>query len=242
MQHRSVRRKPRLADLSQSDLSSASSATIAKPSPSRSLFNASQLSFSFSKPLPPPPSALVLSFRQNGFNTMVAYPSSTGATQYHISVHLNCFMPSSYVTVIRRSHERGDFISSFEMGISTQRAVINMNGSEKFMDAVLSRTGKKTDERLWQWKWDDSPRLKFAWHRESPCYPVDSSGRPSGPMLAAFVVCSSTNTIGEASQQPASLTVYPEGHDIMDHILTSVLAVERKRLTPSPMTMKPIFN
>ncbi|KAI8972869.1 hypothetical protein BD414DRAFT_425407 [Trametes punicea] len=61
-------------------------------------------------------------------------------------------------------------------------------------------------------------------------------------MLAAFVVCSSTNTIGEASQQSPSLTVYPDGQQIMDHILTSALVAERKRLTPSPMTMKPIFN
>ncbi|OSD05068.1 hypothetical protein PYCCODRAFT_1465509 [Trametes coccinea BRFM310] len=243
---RSVRRKPRLADLSRSDLSSASSATIAEPSPSKSLFNTSQISLlSISKPLPPPPSALVLGFRQKGFNAMVASPSSTSSARYHISVQMNCFMPSSYITVVRRTHEGGEFVSSFEMGISTQRAVVNMHGSEKFMDTVLSRTGKKTDERMWQWKWEDDPRLRFAWHRESPvryCYPVDATGRPSGPMLAAFVVCSSTNTLGEASQQPASLTVYPEGQHIMDHILTSVLVAERKRLTPSPMTMKPIFN
>ncbi|KAI8972868.1 hypothetical protein BD414DRAFT_499630 [Trametes punicea] len=31
------------------------------------------------------------------------------------------------------------------MGISTQRATVNVHGSEKFMDAVVSRTGKKTD-------------------------------------------------------------------------------------------------
>lgn len=30
------------------------------------------------------------------------------------------------------------------MGISTQRATVNMYGVEKFVDAVLSRDGKKT--------------------------------------------------------------------------------------------------
>ncbi|KAI0330706.1 hypothetical protein GY45DRAFT_1250192 [Cubamyces sp. BRFM 1775] len=61
-------------------------------------------------------------------------------------------------------------------------------------------------------------------------------------MIAAFVVCSSTSNVRQAAPQPASITIYPAGQHIMDHILTSALLVERKRLTPSPMTLNPIFN
>ncbi|KAI0659915.1 hypothetical protein C8Q70DRAFT_102798 [Cubamyces menziesii] len=241
---RTIKRKPRLTGPYGSDHSTGSSTTIV-----------SKISLSLPPPLPPPPgyvdnkplpprpTAVLLSFRQQGFNTMVAYHKN--AAEYHVAVYMNCFMPSSFVTVIRRAHEDGEVVSSFEMGISTQRATVNMHGTEKFVDAVLSRTGKKTDDRIWQWKWDEDPNHMIGWHREAPvryCYILDSAGRPSGPMIAAFVVCSSTSNVRQASPQPASITIYPAGQHIMDHILTSALLVERKRLTPSPMTMNPIFN
>ncbi|KAI0693532.1 hypothetical protein C8T65DRAFT_667952 [Cerioporus squamosus] len=131
------------------------------------------------RPLAPSrPTAIVLAFRQLGFNAMVAACAAgspgegerTGRTsaQYHISVHMNCFCPSSFVTVIRRGTVDGEFVGSFEMGISTQRATVNMYGVEKFVDAVLSRDGKKTADRIWQWKWGDMPQHSICWHRESP--------------------------------------------------------------------------
>ncbi|KAI0353891.1 hypothetical protein OH77DRAFT_1522129 [Trametes cingulata] len=232
MNPRTVKRKPRLSGLSRSDLSTASSTTIVE----------ANVAEKPSKPLPPPPSSLVLVFHQDGFNTMVAYADS--AVHYHISVSMNCFIPSSFITVVRRMHDQGDFVSSFEMGISTQRATVNMHGTEKYMDSVLLRTGKPSDGRIWQWKWDEEPGSTIGWHRESPvryCYVLDKAGRPSGPMVAAFVVCSPSSN-HEGKPQPASLKIFPDGQHIIDHILTSVLVVERKRLTPSPMTMSPIFN
>ncbi|KAJ8486928.1 hypothetical protein ONZ51_g4514 [Trametes cubensis] len=141
---RTIKRKPRLTGPYGSDHSTGSSTTIV-----------SKISLSLPPPLPPPPgyvdnkplpprpTAVLLSFRQQGFNTMVAYHKN--AAEYHVAVYMNCFMPSSFVTVIRRAHEDGEVVSSFEMGISTQRATVNMHGTEKFVDAVLSRTGKKTD-------------------------------------------------------------------------------------------------
>ncbi|KAI0761282.1 hypothetical protein BD413DRAFT_617158 [Trametes elegans] len=175
---------------------------------------------------------------------MAACADSTA--RYHISVGMNCFIPTSFITVVRRFHESGEFVSSFEMGISTQRATINMHGIEKQMDAVLSRMGKKAEERIWQWRWDSDPTHFVGWHRENPvryCYSLDAAGRPSGPMLAAFAVATpSTASRQGGPPRPASLTVYPDGQHIIDHILTSALIVERKRLTPVTVSMNNIFN
>ena len=100
-----------------------------------------------------------------GFSEMTVYANTSSRMQYHISVHMNCFCPSSYITVVRRWQVDGKLIGSFEyvpfgpcscyplsslfgtvrMGISTQRAVANMYGTEKMLDSVLSMSGKKSD-------------------------------------------------------------------------------------------------
>ncbi|KAI0821830.1 hypothetical protein BC628DRAFT_779195 [Trametes gibbosa] len=236
---RTVRRRPRLSNVSRSNTSTTSSATVVEPDTKVKVPpTASQI-----KPLPPPPRSLSLSFHQHDFNSMVVYADS--AVQYHISICMNCFIPSSFITIVRRLHEKGEFVSSFEMGISTQRATVNMHGTEKLMDAVLSRTGRKSDDRVWQWKWDDKPGCVLGWHRDTPvryCYDLDAAGRPVGPVLAAFVVGALTPDAQDRAPQPASLKVSPDGLHVVDHIMTSALVVERKRLTPSPMSMNSIFN
>ncbi|KAH9848738.1 hypothetical protein C2E23DRAFT_862395 [Lenzites betulinus] len=243
---RTVRRRPRLSNVSRSNISTASSATVVEPDGKAQVSRIA----SKTKPLPPPPKSLSLTFHQHDFNSMVAYADR--AVQYHIMICMNCFIPSSFITVIRRVHEKGEFVSSFEMGISTQKATVNMYGMENAMDAVLSRTGKKSDDRIWQWRWDDKPGCILGWHRETPvryvglsacaCYGLDAAGRPVGPVLAAFVVSAPTSNAHKDAPQPASLKVSPDGLHVLDHIVTSALVVERKRLTPSPMSMNSIFN
>lgn len=113
MNVRTVKRKPRLSNVSRSTLSTASSATIADPivTGHGGILPAVKTG-SDSKPLPPPPKSLVFTFHQHSFNTMVAYADS--AVHYHVTVCMNCFIPSSFITVIRREHEKGEFVSSFE--------------------------------------------------------------------------------------------------------------------------------
>ncbi|KAA1471961.1 hypothetical protein DENSPDRAFT_838072 [Dentipellis sp. KUC8613] len=51
---------------------------------------------------------------------MLLLPSSSNdATDtrplYHISVHMNCLMPSSYITIVRRgASESGQYVGEFE--------------------------------------------------------------------------------------------------------------------------------
>ncbi|RDX51673.1 hypothetical protein OH76DRAFT_262754 [Lentinus brumalis] len=200
------------------------------------------------------PTAVVLAFRQLGFNVMIASSIAgegegiermRAGAQYHISVHMNCFCPSSFVTVVRRGAADGELVGSFEMGISTQRATVNMYGVDKHLDTVLSREGKKAADRIWQWNWGDVPQHSICWHRESPvryCYFMGTDGRPNGPMAAAFTCSSSIVGPDGMSPQPASLKVYPHGLRALDHIVVSALLVERKRLTPSLMGFHSIFN
>ncbi|OJT11633.1 hypothetical protein TRAPUB_11861 [Trametes pubescens] len=230
-----VRRKSRLITLSRS----------AAPAPSTDVGSASPKSDT-SKALPPQPKpVLQLNFYQRGFNAMIAYADAT--VHYHISICMNCFVPSSFVTIIKRSHEKGEFVSSFEMGISTQRATVNMRGDEKFVDSVLTKTGpgRKANDRLWKWRWDSTLGHDIGWKGEKPvrnCYRLDSAGTPAGPILATFVLGASAAQHASGSPQPASLVIYPDGRQVVEHILTSVLVLERKRLTPTPTSVTPLFN
>ncbi|KAI0754122.1 hypothetical protein C8Q80DRAFT_346881 [Daedaleopsis nitida] len=254
MRPRVVRRRPGFTNLSRSELSLQ--ATLASGAetegsahiPESESDEHATRSDHDHRPVPASrPTVVVLGFRQLGFNAMVVCAGSSTRVQYHISVHLNCFVPTSSVTVVRHASVDGEFVGSFEMGISTQRATANMCGVERPLDAVLVRAGKKVDERIWQWRWDDDPSRALCWHRESPvryCYIMDGVGRPSGPMVAAFT-CQSigADSASEGAQpQPAVLKVYPHGLRLADHILVSALVVERKRLTPSVMGFNSIFN
>ncbi len=74
------------------------------------------------------------------------------------------------------------------------------------------------------------------------CYRLDSAGTPAGPILATFVLGASAAQHASGSPQPASLVIYPDGRQVVEHILTSVLVLERKRLTPTPTSVTPLFN
>ncbi|RPD60270.1 hypothetical protein L227DRAFT_575359 [Lentinus tigrinus ALCF2SS1-6] len=169
---RGLRRKPAITNLSRSDVSVSRESTSAESENDQ----VPELGMPPRRPrptVPSKPTAVVLAFRQLGFNTMVASSAERDMTgqlraQYHITVHMNCFCPSSFATVIRREKIDGEFVGSFEMGISTQKAAVNMYGIEKHMDTVLSRDGKRTAERIWRWKWEDVPQHSICWHRESP--------------------------------------------------------------------------
>lgn len=79
-------------------------------------------------------------------------------------------------------------------------------------------------------------------HNAHQCYFMDESGRPAGPMIAAFSCQSGASDNNSLRPQPASLRIYPLGLRVVDHILVSALVVERKRLTPSVMGVNAIFN
>ncbi|KAA1471962.1 hypothetical protein DENSPDRAFT_148670 [Dentipellis sp. KUC8613] len=74
-------------------------------------------------PAPTPPSSsepVTYTFSPASFNSMLLLPAATAAESrplYHISVHQNCFNPTSYATVLRRgASEQGQYVGEFECG------------------------------------------------------------------------------------------------------------------------------
>jgi len=82
---------------------------------------------------------------------------------YHISVAMNCFIPSSHVTTIRRgASEYGDYVAEFEwvccsrcyharpndnlasrMGNSEDADTMTIHGKQRLITAVLNKSGSR---------------------------------------------------------------------------------------------------
>ncbi|KAI0918339.1 hypothetical protein AcV5_002348 [Taiwanofungus camphoratus] len=107
-------------------------------------------------------------FSQETFHSMVLCARGESTPDYYISVAMNCFIPSSYITTIQRGGSRdGELVGSFEMGISTRKNTVTVDGREKLMDLVLCHAGSKSN-RVWQWRWHNDDSLHLSWHSDSP--------------------------------------------------------------------------
>ncbi|CCM04768.1 uncharacterized protein FIBRA_06959 [Fibroporia radiculosa] len=182
-------------------------------------------------------------FTQLSFNSMILSGRDDATPYYHISVHLNCFIPSLHVTTICRGKtSEGEPVASFEMGIAAKKSTVTRDGREKLMDVVLSRSGSKS-EPIWVWKWHSDPSLHLSWHCDSPvryCYLSSQKHTSSATLLASYTpVAMSPRADGLPSPLP-SLKLFPEGQRLFDDIVISALILERKRLTPQDTRI--LFN
>lgn len=86
---------------------------------------------------------------------MVLIPSPNAPDtrpKYHISVRMNCFIPSSYITTIRRgATQEGAMVGDFEMGIADKTATLFIRGKEFPIGDVLGKSGSRRGG-LWDWK------------------------------------------------------------------------------------------
>lgn len=189
-------------------------------------------------PSPTNPSAqgpILYVFVQNSFNSMVLTYQPATLPVYHISTHTNCFIPSSYITVIRRGDsEAGVFVGQFEMGISVKKSTITLDGKEKLTDAVLQKYKSRSDKYyLWRWSVDESSQL--SWSMEGPakyCFLGNGISGKRQP-IACYTPPPLTPRADGRPSPPPSLKMYPEGASMFDHIVISALIIERHRLTPS---------
>lgn len=88
---------------------------------------------------------MLYSFVPHSFDSMLLIPSISDPSArdpnvrslYHISIRMNCFLPSSLLTIIRRGNEHGEIISDFEMG---PPGTVYMRGnSQRLQGFALSR-------------------------------------------------------------------------------------------------------
>jgi len=145
---------------------------------------------------------------------------------YSVAVALNLapFVPLSYVTTVRRgSNPDGEFVGEFELGVKHRRAIVTIGTHATRMTNVL-----QTDRRhpkLFRWKYE---AIDLRWD----CRNTLDDGSPmcicsdaASHQLASFV----PPPIEASPPLPeATLTVFPDGHRLFDHILLSALVVERK--------------
>ncbi|KAI8974837.1 hypothetical protein BD414DRAFT_423851 [Trametes punicea] len=145
---------------------------------------------------------------------------------YNIStaLNLNPFVPLSYVTTVKRGFdEEGNLVGEFELAIMHSRAIVRIGNHSTRMSNILKKDGYSPRKFLWQYG-----DIELRWD----CRTTLDDGSP-------MCICSDNRSHQIASFVPppldaspplpaATLTVFPDGHELFDHILLSALVVERK--------------
>ncbi|KAJ7764742.1 hypothetical protein B0H16DRAFT_1525599 [Mycena metata] len=162
-------------------------------------------------------------------NSMVMVPpeEADDQGQYRISVSLNLnpFLPVSYRTTVHRLEGPDEsFIGDFELSLNHRRAIITIGDITTRLSNVLFNIN--ASPRHWTWRWDE---IGLRWD----CRSTLEDGSPmcicytsaSPVQLASFV----PPPLDAPPPLPeAVLTVFPEGHDVFDHIMLSALVLTRK--------------
>lgn len=178
---------------------------------------------------------LTYTFSSLSYNSMLLLPPPDAPDtrpQYHISVHMNCFIPTSYITVVRKgATENGQCVGEFEMGLSERRSTVTIGQYETFLSSVLSRTGSHLNGE-YHWRnldlhlyWDCRGRL-------FKCFLINDVTKARAA-LAIYESPGLHDLRREGIDLVHRLEVMPDGQEHFDLILLSALIVERKRLTPS---------
>ncbi|TFY70288.1 hypothetical protein EVG20_g2722 [Dentipellis fragilis] len=189
-------------------------------------------------------------FSPASFNSMLLLPSSSHDTTdtrplYHISVHMNCLMPSSYITIVRRgASEAGQYVGEFEMGISKDTATVTLERHRMPIARVISSLyAPLRDQKQYNWKFRDTELLWKVNMR--PTYSAVCTMKPKGldrPELATPAPGKQIGHVDDVEDRLTSLRILPAGKAFADHIVVSALILERMRLTSSSPETKILYN
>lgn len=185
-------------------------------------------------------------FEPTGFNTMKLIPAFNYEDQsiprYHVSVAMNCFNPSSFITTITRGETGyGDFVAEFEMGISTDKATLSFHEQFFELEDVFSnfrKVGSKLGDR-YDWK---RAYIELHWDPTTSepgtvCY---RKGDHDKKWMARIIPSQLQQRTAGNPRPRTTLEVKGGGMDILDDLVVSALLVERRRL--SPKEKAPLFN
>ncbi|KAJ3510101.1 hypothetical protein NLJ89_g4863 [Agrocybe chaxingu] len=177
--------------------------------------------------------------------------------RFHIAVTSNVFNPLSYITTVYQGETQfGQWVGSFEMGISGCLSRVRMHKQDVPVINVLGKRGSRTSA-VWTWKPLSSRvnnGLPWKWdyratHGAGVCRSTDADKT----LLATFIPSPTAgrsyspgvvqvNSRGEETPLPA-LQVTLEGQKFFEDILISLLVIERKRMHPTDdQHTKLIFN
>ncbi|TDL25440.1 hypothetical protein BD410DRAFT_766063 [Rickenella mellea] len=148
---------------------------------------------------------------------------------YHISVGLNLapFTQISYATTIRRGGTaQGTFVGSFSLSVTDPLfGLINFENTSLRIDDVLFKG--REESRRWRWHFGN---VRLLWD----CRTTLDDGSP-------HCVCYEMESVAQVATlvpppldavpplPTPTLTIFPDGHALFDHILLSALIIERKR-------------
>ncbi|KAK0233643.1 hypothetical protein IW262DRAFT_1331664 [Armillaria fumosa] len=186
-----------------------------------------------------PTTNIVYSFSDIGDNAMILIPSPNAPDtrpKYHISVRMNCFIPSSYITTIRRgATQEGAIVGDFEMGIADKTATLFIRGKEFPIGDVLGKSGSRRGG-LWDWKFVKYGLFWDCKRNPRKCFSIDKK-----TLFAIFMPVTNLRKPDTPAELP-QLEVTPQGQPFFDDILLSVMIIERWRLTPASGDHKQLFN
>jgi len=196
------------------------------------------------------------SFSQLSWNSMVVAPvGATGPERvqeamYNISVSLNCFLPgTAFTTTIRRGGTpEGDFVAEIELGHpdhanrKERGGTVRVGNTKVWLNKALKKGAgnHKTSAFSWKspWSWEFPGNTQLLWNcsdQLKKCHRVNyTGGRDITPLVATFNPPHTDDKDVVVVSSPAILEVAGvSDQETMDHIVLSVLLLERKRLLPS---------
>ncbi|KAJ3787117.1 hypothetical protein GGU10DRAFT_153453 [Lentinula aff. detonsa] len=150
---------------------------------------------------------------------------------YYISVNLNCFTPSSHITLIRKHGQQGELVGDFEIAAkdSKNASTVFFRGIEHPIDEVLVNSSRLFRNQ-WTWKHTES-HLVLYWDdslggNTIACF--KSKDRTNANLLAKFVPRSHMRRPGREVEF-TKLEMTPGGHEVFEDVLISALIIERLR-------------
>jgi len=159
---------------------------------------------------------------------------------YYISTTLNVFMPMSYITAVYKGEgELSEKVGEFEMGMSTSPASVDIQRSREPLKSVIARSRGGRTDGVWHWTPRNAPEKHLEWDYSKGTLIARCFARKSRRLLATYKY---SHHIVPLPSRVHELEVTPDGHGFFEHLLLSLLVIERKRLTPRQSVLSKLWN
>ncbi|KAF5385233.1 hypothetical protein D9615_001287 [Tricholomella constricta] len=154
-----------------------------------------------------------------------------------ISVNMNCFTPTSYITTVKRGSWDGELVGDFQIGLAISKKfdTVCVRGNE-FLISDIFKPGHQRFRSSWTWKTPEHDKPVFLYWDDSVAAGVitcfASKDKTAGNVLARFIPPRHLRKLARPAEMHR-LEVSPQGHEYFDDILMSALILERLRTLPS---------
>jgi len=194
-------------------------------------------------PIPRPIGPVLYTFSpvsSPGSSLMALVPAADDRSAYYISTTLNVFMPMSYITTVYKGEgDSSERVGEFEMGMSTSPASVEIQRSREALKSVITRARGGRSDGVWYWTPRGAPDKHLEWDYSSGILTARCFARKTRHLLATYRY---SNHLVPFPSRVQELEVTPDGQAYFDHLLLSLLIIERKRLTPRQSVLSKLWN